>query len=613
MKRCLNLQISNLRSLYLAEELNPVVLAEYLLERDHRDLGIWIEPPNKEWLLKEAQALAQRRGEIEHLPLYGIPFAVKDNIDVAGMPTSAACPAYSYFPGQDAVVVARLRQAGAFPIGKTNMDQFATGLVGVRTPYGPGRNPFNREYIAGGSSSGSAIAVAKGLASFALGTDTAGSGRVPAAFNNLVGLKPSRGRISNRGVVPACRSLDCISIFSLTVADAWSVLQATSGFDSIDPFSRPVASGQLNLTQVFRFAVPTADQLDFDGDQEAARLFREQVDRLQQIGGEKVEVDFSPLFEAASMLYDGAWVAERAHAIQMFRKEHADDLHPTVAGIISRADNYSAIDTYDAYYRLKVLRRRAELIWQQADILVTPTAPTIYRIDEVLEQPITLNSRLGYYTNFVNLMDLSAIAVPAGFRPDGLPQGISLLAPAWEESVLCELAGRLESLTPSRLGATEYVVDAADCLTHLPKYDPINQGLSIELAVVGAHLRGQPLHSQLMTLMADFIGIFQTADTYRLYALDNTVPAKPGLVKDSKKGASLEVELYRLTVEAFGQFVADIPAPLGMGTVTLEDGRNVKGFICEPWAIQGAREITQYGGWRSYLTALSAQQAITQE
>lgn len=612
MKRCLNLQTSNLRSLYLAGDLTPVALVEYLLEQEHADPGVWIHPPEKERLLKEAQILERRRDELEHLPLYGIPFAVKDNIDVAGMPTTAACPAYSYVPEQDATVVARLREAGAFPIGKTNMDQFATGLVGVRTPFGPGRNPFNREYIAGGSSSGSAIAVATGLVSFALGTDTAGSGRVPAAFNNLIGLKPSRGRISNRGVVPACRSLDCVSIFGLTVADACSVLQVTSGFDKADPFSRPVLSGQLNLKRAFRFAVPMIDQLDFDSDQEAARLFCEQVDRLQQLGGEKVEVDFSPLFEAASMLYEGTWVAERAHAIQTFRKEHADDLHQTVAEIISRADNYSAIDTYDAYYRLKALRRRAEPIWQQADILVTPTTPTIYRIDEVLKQPITLNSRLGYYTNFVNLMDLSAIAVPAGFRLDGLPQGISILAPAWEEPGLCELAGRLESMRPSRLGATEYVVDT-DYPASLPIYTQAGQSLSVELAVVGAHLRGQPLHDQLTSLMADFLGVFRTAATYRLYALDNTVPPKPGLVKDSNKGASVEVELYRLTVKAFGQLVADIPAPLGIGTVTLEDGRNVKGFICEPWAIHGAREITQYGGWRSYLTAPAVQKAITQE
>lgn len=613
MKRCLNLQISNLRSLYLAGELTPVGLVDYLLAHDDADPGVWIESPDRERLFKEAELLEQRSDDLEHLPLYGIPFAVKDNIDVAGIPTTAACPDYSYVPEQDAAVVALLRAAGAFPIGKTNMDQFATGLVGTRTPYGPGRNPFNRDYIAGGSSSGSAIAVATGFASFALGTDTAGSGRVPAAFNNLIGLKPTRGRVSNRGVVPACRSLDCLSIFGLTVADTWSVLQVISGFDFADPFSRPVTAGRLNLSQGFRFAVPTNAQLDFEGDQEAARLFHAHVNRLQQIGGEKVEVDFSPLFEAALLLYEGAWVAERAHAIRSFRKDHADALHPTIAGIISQADNYSAVDTYDAYYRLKTLRRRAESIWQQADILVTPTTPTIYRVDEVLEQPITLNSRLGYYTNFVNLMDLAAIAVPAGFRADGVPQGISLLAPAWEESALCELAARLDSLTPSRLGATEYVVDAPDHLEHLPENDPAEQRPCVELAVVGAHLRGQPLHTQLTALMADFIGEFQTADTYRLYALDNTVPAKPGLVRDSKKGASIAVELYRLTVEAFGQFVAEIPAPLGIGTVTLQDGRNVKGFICEPWATRGAREITQYGGWRSYLAELSTQQATTQE
>ncbi|MBI1789799.1 MAG: allophanate hydrolase [Acidobacteria bacterium] len=516
-------------------------------------------------------------------PLRGLTFAVKDNIDVAGVPTTAACPEYAYTPPASASVVERLERAGAFAVGKTNMDQFATGLVGTRSPYGACASVFDPRYISGGSSSGSAIAVAKRLVDFALGTDTAGSGRVPAAFNNLVGLKPTRGLLSAAGVVPACRTLDCVSILTRTCADAARVFAQARGFDASDPYSRVPRPGEGAAPWVagaFRFGVPEADQLEFFGDGEAAALYDDAIGALERCGGVRVKVDFSAFREAASLLYSGPWVAERMAAIETFLREHGDAMDPVVRGIIQGADRHSAIDFFRAEYRLRGLCRAAAAEWETMDVLALPTTGTIYTLAQIAADPVRLNTHLGYYTNFVNLMDLAAIALPAGFRANGLPFGISLIGRAFSDDGLLALGGRY-------LGESVAEGVPPGC---------------ISVAVVGAHLSGQPLNGQLTGRGARLLRTARTAAGYRLYALSGTQPAKPGLVRDGAfQGPGIDVEVWTLPEDQFGGFAAAVPPPLGIGNVTLEDGAAVKGFICEPYALDAATEITSFGGWRPYL------------
>lgn len=595
----ISLDIASLSARLAARELRPADVAETVLRRAQcwSDHGIWIRPPDAEGLLIEARALERRFAAAPRLPpLYGIPFAVKDNIDVAGLPTTAGCPGFAYQPAGDAAVVARLRAAGALPVGKTNMDQFATGLVGVRSPHGPTRNAFDRRYIAGGSSSGSAVAVAAGLVSFALGTDTAGSGRVPAAFNHIVGLKPTRGHVSNRGTVPACRSLDCVSVFALCCADAAAVLDVAGGFDGDDPFARRAPATAPALADGFRFAVPDSAELWFDGDSEAQRLFQASAEALATAGGTPVTVSIEPLLEAARLLYEGPWIAERHAALGSFLEQHPEAVDPVVAGVIGAAAGYTAADAYRAFYRLRELRRQAAAIWRRADVLLVPTTPTIYTIDAVLAEPVALNTRLGHYTNFLNLMDLCGLSVPAGFRADGLPLGVTLCAPAWCEALLCALGQRLHAARTHLAGATGLGLPPA---LEAPRPAPD----TVDLAVVGAHLEGQPLHHQLADRGARLLARTRTAADYRLYALAGSEPAKPGLVRVCGGGAAIEVEVYRLSTTAFGEFTAGVPAPLAIGSLELEDGSRVKGFVCEPWALDQAREITAYGGWRAYLAA----------
>lgn len=596
----INLDISSLRARLAVRELRPTEVAEAILQRAQRwsSHGIWILPPQPERLMDEARALEHRfAGATELPPLYGIPFALKDNIDLAGASTTAGCPTFAYRPAEDSAAVARLRAAGALPVGKTNMDQFATGLVGVRSPHGPTRNAFDLSYISGGSSSGSAVAVAAGLASFALGTDTAGSGRVPAAFNNIVGLKPTRGRISNRGTVPACRSLDCVSVFALSSADAATVLDVAAGFDPRDPFSRrPAPMNACTGSDGFRFAVPRSEDLWFDGDADAARLFQDSAEALAGAGGTPVTVSIAPLLEAAQLLYQGPWVAERFAALGGFLESNPEAVDPVVAEVIGAAAGYSAVDAFRGLYRLRELRRQAEAVWEQADLLLVPTTPTIYTIKAVQAEPVTLNSRLGHYTNFLNLMDLCGVSVPAGFRPDGLPLGVTLCAPAWSEALLCAVGQRLHAARTDLAGATGQTLAPAPAA-------PSGPPAMVDLAVVGAHLEGQPLHHQLADRDARLLERTRTAPGYRLYALADTEPAKPGLVRDGDSGSGIEVEVYRLSTTAFGEFTALVPAPLAIGSVELADGSRVKGFVCEPWALRGAREITAFGGWRAYLAA----------
>jgi allophanate hydrolase len=548
------------------------------------------EPLNPVWisLVPRDRALA-RAHEIEDSPslaLAGMTFAVKDNIDVAGLPTTAGCPAYAYTPASSATVVQRLVEAGAILIGKTNMDQFATGLVGTRSPFGACSSVFDERYISGGSSSGSAIAVAKDHVTFALGTDTAGSGRVPAAFNNLIGLKPTRGLLSTAGIVPACRSLDCISILASTCLDAHRVWSNAKGFDSGDPFSREIRTGEdaapwLNAT--FRFGVPRSAQLEFFGDEEAKALYREAVRKIERVGGQGVEIDFSVFRSAADLLYEGPWVAERLAAIQSFLQNHSDEMNPVVRAIVAGGERYTGVDVFQAEYRLLDLRRAAVKQWSTMDVLVLPTTGTIYTHDQVASDPVKTNTNLGYYTNFVNLMDLAGVAAPAGFRSNGLPFGISFIGPAFSDEALLALAHRYLGAKTPMLERTPGCVD---------------------LAVVGAHLSGQPLNSQLTERGARLKSRCRTAPNYRLYVLEGTEPPKPGLVRDAQfTGSGIEVEVWTIPEDQFGSFVAEVPEPLGVGNATLESGEVVKCFICEPYALASVTEITRFGGWRAYLAS----------
>jgi allophanate hydrolase len=540
--------------------------------------------------MAQAEAVDARRAAGEALPLAGVPFAVKDNLDVAGLPTTAGCPAFAYRPSVTAPAVQRLIDAGAVLIGKTNLDQFATGLVGARSPYGACGCVYNRAYISGGSSSGSAVAVAAGLVAFALGTDTAGSGRVPAAFNNLVGLKPTRGRWSTRGLVPACRSLDCVTVLATTVADAAAVDAVIAGFDADDPWSRPSPDDAPQVLQArFRFGIPPAGELAGFGDAEAPRLFDAAVARLVAIGGEPVPLDLSPLDEAAALLYDGPWVAERTAAVESLLLSAPQAIHPVVRAILQGGRAVTAVEAFRGQYRLKELRRAAESLWTGMDAILLPTAPTIFRIAEVLAEPFALNAQLGRYTNFVNLLDFCALALPAGFRDNATGFGVTLMGPAWADARLMDLGRRFEETHP---------------MTDVPPLDLAGVRQGVKLAVVGAHLAAMPLHWQLTSRGARLVRRCRTSADYSLYAMAASTPPKPALVWTGAGGAAIEVEVYELDVEAFGSFVAEVPAPLAIGTVTLDDGTSVKGFVAEPRALTGAKNITHLGGWRAYIAGL---------
>jgi len=596
------LDLATLGERYRSGALRPSQTVHGILDRIARrgDDKVWIYRSPRAEL--EARAAGLERHGPAGLPLYGIPFAIKDNIDVAGCPTTAACAEFAYVARETAPAVAALTAAGAILVGKTNLDQFATGLVGVRSPYGVPANTFDPAYVPGGSSSGSAVAVAAGLVSFSLGTDTAGSGRVPAAFNNIVGHKPTRGLLSSRGMVPACRSLDCVSIFALTAADAAAVLRCAAAFDAADPFSRRApAAGSVGLAGFAgrRFGVPRRDQLEFFGNRNAAELFDAALARLARLGATRIEIDFEPFLTAARLLYDGPWVAERYLAIRDFVERRPDALHPATRAIIGGATKHSAIDAFGAYYRLKALRRETAPVWDAVDVLVTPTAGTIYRIAEVEAEPIRLNSNLGHYTNFMNLLDLSAIAVPAGFQRNGLPFGITLAAPAFRDTALCALGDAAHRAAVSTMGATRLDLPAPRPIGALAPHDAPR---SIRVAVCGAHMSGLPLNHQLTERGGRLVRKCRTAPHYRLYALTGFSPPRPGLLR-ADRGAAIEVEVWEMPADRFGGFVDIVPAPLGIGTVTLEDGREVRGFLCEAYAAQGARDITGLGGWRAFVGA----------
>lgn len=563
----------------------------------------WISVIAKEHLDHELTRLAQLATQhgADALPLYGVPFAIKDNIDAIGFPTTAACPEYAYIPEQDAAVVRQLKAAGAIVIGKTNLDQFATGLVGTRSPYGAVPNAFDSRVISGGSSSGSASVVARGLVPFALGTDTAGSGRVPAGLNNIVGLKPTCGSVSIEGVVPACRSLDCVSVFALTVDDAANTFEQMRAYVESDPFSRrdPGPSGQplpaiRRHGEIRTLGVPRDPQWFDDHDQQQA--WSAALEQARTMGLTLVEVDFAQLFELAVLLYEGPWVAERHAAIRDFMMTHSDCMNPVVRGIIEKAAGFSATDTFEAIYRRQALLRTIDEQLSAVDALMVPTAPIAPTREAVQQEPVYLNSLMGTYTNFVNLADLSALAVPAGFRQDGLPFGVTFLSGAWRDGDLQQLGGRWLNAQPATQGATSEPCAHQSSADRQPKSD------RVQVAVVGAHLSGMPLNSQLTERQGHLVEQTTTSENYRLYALPDTTPAKPGLrrVADGS-GERLIVEVWEMPVAHFGSFVDLVPSPLGIGSVELADGRSVNGFICEGYALDGATDVTEYGGWRAWI------------
>jgi allophanate hydrolase len=559
------------------------------------DPGIFLHLADKAALLAQADAL----GDFDPIskPLWGIPFAVKDNIDVAGMPTTAACPDYAYQPTTDATVVRLLKEAGALVIGKTNLDQFATGLVGVRTPFPVPRNAIDATLVPGGSSSGSAVATAHGIVSFALGTDTAGSGRIPAGLNNIVGLKPSVGALSTSGVIPACRTLDCVSIFALTADDAWRVFSVTAQYDPTDAYSRQIqATGYGPLPPVLTIGVPKPEDRRFFGDTAMQSAYQDALALLVALGHRLVEVPFGDFYKTADLLYEGAWVAERYAAVKNFFDTWEDSFHPITRKIYGGAKSLSAADAFNGLYALQALRRTVAPLIASVDLFCVPTAPRHYTRADLDAEPIRENSRLGTYTNFVNLLDMCGIAVPTGTRSDGLPASVTLLAPAGRDGLTAALAAAIHRKSGLALGATGWQQPPLDTA------DEIAEPGLLDLVVVGAHLSGMPLNGQLRGLQARFVRTATTTPDYQLFSLAGQTPAKPGLIRRGRgAGVGIDVEIWKLSPAAFGKFVAAIPPPLGIGTIFLSDGSQAKGFLVEDIGLQGATDISHHGGWRRFI------------
>lgn len=587
------LTIAALRAAY-AGGLTPLEMVEEVMSRRDAlpDRAVFITETPAEDLRRAARAVMAGPRD---LPLWGIPFAVKDNIDVAGLPTTAACPAFTYAPDRDATLIDRLRAAGAIVIGKTNLDQFATGLNGTRSPYGAPRSVFDAAFVSGGSSSGSAVAVASGLCSFALGTDTAGSGRVPAAFNNLVGIKPTPGLVPNTGVVPACRSVDVVTVFAGSVAEGVAVRQVMEGVDAADPFSR--AATPAALPPRLRIGVPQGAEREFFGNAEVEALYDAAIARAEALGATILPFDYAPFREAAALLYDGPWVAERLAAVEGFFATNEADFDPTVRKIIAGAKGRTAVEAFNGLYRLNAIRQQVAPVWDAVDVLMLPTSPTTCTVADMLADPIARNSQFGRYTNFVNLMGLAAIAVPAGFGPSGLPAGVTLIGPGFSDDALAPFAGAMHAAAACGIGRDRAAAVPAAPIPAIPKG-------WLPIAVVGAHLTGMPLNAELTGPGGVKLTETTTAAGYRLYALPGTVPPKPGLIRDPAfDGPGVAVEVWALPAAAFGAFVARIPEPLGIGKLTLADGSAVNGFLCEAHAVQGAEEITSFGGWRAYRAA----------
>jgi allophanate hydrolase len=544
----------------------------------------------------DAALLAAGPEALERQPLLGMPFGVKDNIDVAGLPTTAACKGFASGPApRHATAVQKLVDAGAIPVGKTNLDQFATGLVGTRSPYGAVPNSFEPTRVSGGSSSGSAYVVATGQVPFALGTDTAGSGRVPAGFNNLVGLKPTPGRAGTGGVLPACRSLDCVSVLSLTVDDAAQVMALIEGPDPSDIYSR-FTPGVPRFKPTLRVGIPARPV--FSGDAGYREAFAQASAHLQSLGHEVVPLDFAPLHATADLLYGGPWVAERHAAVQKWLDEHPESFDPSVRQIIESARRFSATDAFRGLYALRAAQAGAAAFWQQADLLMVPTAPGHPSMAEVAADPLGANAQLGTYTNFVNLLGWCALALPFGFTTRGLPFGVTFIGPANHDSALAHFGAEWQAGLDLPLGALGRPGRTSPMLAHAPASAP-----TLPIAVVGAHLSGLPLNSQLTERGASLRSATTTAPQYRLFALPGTTPPKPGLKRVATGGEAIAVEVWDLPMANVGSFLALVPAPLGLGSLTLADGSTVHGFVCEGLALEGAKDITAFGGWRAYLVA----------
>lgn len=570
------LSIDTLRNRYLSGELTPELLIREIRRRIEsvRNSGIWIHVLNDRELEPYLDRLKDRSPE--DLPLYGIPFAIKDNIDLAGIPTTAACPDYSYTPERSAVVVEKLIEAGAIPIGKTNLDQFATGLVGVRSPYNPPRNPLAADRVPGGSSSGSAVAVREGLVTFSLGTDTAGSGRVPAAFNGIVGLKPSRGRLSARGMLPACRSLDCVSIFASCLEDCRKVLYLTEGYDAMDPFSRPLINRSGSGRP--RIGIPATKDLMFFGDAGFGDAWKAYVHILGTAGWRIEEVDFSCFLEAGRLLYEGPWVAERYAAIREFIEAHPQSLYSVTRKIIEGGNKPPGYAVFAAQYKLMELKRKTEKVWERVDVLVTPTAGGFPTLADLESDSLGPNSQLGYYTHFMNLLDLSAVALPAGETASGLPFGVSWIAPRDRDQWLFDVCQT----------GPQVVAKPGDTLS---------------LILFGAHMHGLALNVQVKDLGGQFVGGVATAPFYRMFHLPDPPPERPGLLRVEKGGESVPGEEWAFPVESVGALLQKIRQPLGLSEIVLTDGRKRHGFICEHAATCDAKDITSFRGWRNFISA----------
>jgi allophanate hydrolase len=595
----ISLDLVSLSRLYRDGSLSPRQIVRSLLERlgNRPESVVWTHLLPSSDLIAQAEVVEKRRSAGESLPLFGVPFAVKDVFDVAGYATTAVCPAFAYVPQRTAPVVDRLLKAGAILVGKTNLDQFSTGLAGDRSPYGACRNPFDREYISGGSSSGSAVAVAAGLVSFALGTDTAGSGRVPAGCTNIVGLKPTVGLLSTEGVVPAARSLDCVAILALTVGDALTVCEVAAGGrlpESTAALPAHPAGAE------FVFATPRSGDLEFFGDEAQARGFRQGLAQLERMGGSRRDIDFAPFQEVAGLLYEGPWLAERLTNLDDFLHAHADEVYPVTRELLEGGTRFSAVDAFKAGYRLQELRATCLQVFERADVLIVPTMPCLPRLAAVQADSRGWSRRLGYYTNFVNLLGLAAVAVPSGFTPRGLPTGITLIGPANTERRLCVLASAWQRELKLPLGATRQPLPLPDQSVPSPTSSVPVPPDHVRVAVAGAHLRGQPLHPDLVGWGARFVRTARTARRYRFLALMDLRPPRPGLLRDDQRAAVVDLEIYDMPAAGFGRLVASVAPPLAIGTVELADGEMVKGFLCESFAAAGARDITDFGGWLAF-------------
>jgi allophanate hydrolase len=596
----ISLSITEIHESYRNGSLTPELLLSDIKTsiEAYKEYNIWIHVLDDDELAPYLSSIKEKN--LDDLPLYGIPFAIKDNIDLAHVPTTAACAEYSYIPEQSAFSVQLLIDAGAIPIGKTNLDQFATGLVGTRSPYGAVKNAFNPDYISGGSSSGSSVAVALGQVSFSLGTDTAGSGRVPAAFNNLIGVKPTKGRISTSGVVPACRSLDCVSLFALNPDDASTVFGVMDKYDAEDSYSRQSHSNVIAEKEIVKIGIPNAEQLTFFDNKEYEDLFNDFVNNIPEQSYEIVRIDFSPFIEAAKLLYQGPWVAERYAAIEGLIENNSDVLFPVTKEIIAPAKGVNAVNAFKSFYELQKLKKKADKVLEEVDFILTPTAGSHYQIDEVNKEPIQTNSNLGYYTNFMNLLDYAALAIPVGFLKNGLPFGVTLFTEAFKDEYLLKQARTLLNNKLDNMGATGFSWQSKQVQTI-----ENNSCETIDIAVCGAHLSGMPLNPQLTERGASLIRACKTAESYRLYALAGGPPYRPGLIKVNEDGAAIDVEVWRMPISNFGSFMIGIPHPLGIGKAKLDDGTEVNSFICEAFAINDAEDITYFGSWRNYIASIS--------